>query len=278
MSDEREKIGYIRFVGEDEKKRDIHEEKSGSGSGRFFLKLFLASMAIGAAVYIFLIVFHVKQVDITGTNYCTKDDILKWLDSENGRFNSLYTLLRQNHGKPDYPPAVKSIHVSMQSPRHISLKVQEKQIAGYIDYHDSYLCFDLDGTAMLILPRGTYIEGAAYVQGIQADDSKVNLGDTLSVSDDKIFKKIVQASRLFEKYALAPESITYEESGLKVCFPFVEVLLGKSGYERRIAQIPPILERLAEKYPAVEGTLHLEKFDADDRSVRFVPKGADKAE
>ncbi len=38
-------------------------------------------------------------------------------------------------------------------------------------------------------------------------------------------------------------------------------------------QIPPILEKLTQLYPETAGTLHLENYDRDSESIRFVPAG-----
>ena len=54
-------------------------------------------------------------------------------------------------------------------------------------------------------------------------------------------------------------------------FGIVEVLLGSGGYEEKLEQVQPILDKLAELYPDTAGTLHLENYDPDSESIRFVP-------
>ena len=47
--------------------------------------------------------------------------------------------------------------------------------------------------------------------------------------------------------------------------------MGKTNYEDRVAQLPPILEKLSKQYPDTPGTLHLENYDTSDKIIRFVP-------
>ena len=152
------------------------------------------------------------------------------------------------------------------------MTVKEKEITGYIDYNNQYLYFDKEGTALLTTKDK--VDGAAYIEGMDIDASKVKMGKILPVSDKNVFQRIVEISQLIVKSELTPDRITCSGSELNLYFGTVEVLLGKTNYEDRLAQVPPILEKLAEKYPAEEGTLHLENFDASDKAVRFVPKSS----
>ena len=75
------------------------------------------------------------------------------------------------------------------------------------------------------------------------------------------------------KYNLAPDRVVCVDSGIAVYFGGVEVLLGEENYEARLAQVDPILEKIAEQYPGASGTLHLENYSDSSSAVRFVPAG-----
>ena len=49
------------------------------------------------------------------------------------------------------------------------------------------------------------------------------------------------------------------------------MLLGNGSYEEKLQQVDPILEKLNELYPDTAGTLHLENYNSDSESIRFVP-------
>ena len=61
------------------------------------------------------------------------------------------------------------------------------------------------------------------------------------------------------------------DGNVQVYFGIVEVLLGSGDYEAKIKQVSPILAKLAELYPDTAGTLHLENYDPESESLRFVP-------
>ena len=70
-----------------------------------------------------------------------------------------------------------------------------------------------------------------------------------------------------------PDRISCAEGDIRIYFGSVEVLLGDGGYEEKLQQVPPILEKLSELYPETAGTLHLENYDPGSESIPFVPAG-----
>ena len=48
-------------------------------------------------------------------------------------------------------------------------------------------------------------------------------------------------------------------------------MLGNDEFEEKLQQIPPILKELNEQYAELTGTLHLEKYDTGNTTIRFVP-------
>ena len=50
--------------------------------------------------------------------------------------------------------------------------------------------------------------------------------------------------------------------------------IGNSQFADRLAQVPPILEKLTELYADQTGVLHLENYDVSGSSIRFVPDTA----
>ena len=63
------------------------------------------------------------------------------------------------------------------------------------------------------------------------------------------------------------------EGDVRLYFGIVEVLLGDGGYEEKLQQVEPILDKLAELYPKTAGTLHLENYDSASDAISFVPAG-----
>ena len=100
---------------------------------------------------------------------------------------------------------------------------------------------------------------------------KVEMGKKLPVEDDSIFEKIVEVSKNLKKYSLTPDRMSCPDGTVQIYFGIVEVLLGSGDYEEKLQQVQPILDKLAELYPDTAGTLHLENYDSESESIRFVP-------
>jgi cell division protein FtsQ len=235
-----------------------------------FLGLMTFILGIAILVFAFLLLFHIQKIDVKGNKYSTQNDVIGWLKEDKYAVNSVYAWWKFNHSDVKQLPVVNSSKVTLKNPWTIQITVKEKEIAGYIDYNEQYLYFDKDGTA--VLASSDKLDHAAYLEGMDVDTGKVKLGKVLPVTDKDVFQGIVELSQLLVKYELNPDSITCSGSDLNLYFGKVEVLLGNTNYEERVAQISPILEKLNKQYPNSEGTLHLESYDTTDKAVRFVPK------
>ncbi|MBA4699272.1 MAG: FtsQ-type POTRA domain-containing protein [Ruminococcus sp.] len=240
-----------------------------------FLGLLTFILGIAIIIFAFLLLFHIQKVEVKGNKYCTQNDIIGWLREDKYAVNSVYVWWKYNREGIEQLPVVESSKVVLKTPWTVQFKVKEKEITGYIDYKNQYLYFDKEGTAVLV--TGEKLDGAAYLEGMDVDTSKVKLGEVLPVSDKKVFRGIVELSQLLVRYELTPDSITCVGGGLNLYFGSVEVLLGKTNYGDRIAQIPPILEKLSEQYPDSKGTLHLENYDVSDKAIRFVPEAEEES-
>ena len=161
------------------------------------------------------------------------------------------------------------MNISLKNPWTVRVTVKEKEMAGYVDYDGVYLYFDGEGTALLRTNR--LIEGTPYIEGLSFDTAKVELGKKLPVEDDSIFEKIVEVSKNLKKYNLTPDRMSCPDGNIRIYFGIVEVILGSGNYEEKLQQVQPILDKLAELYPDTAGTLHLENYDSESESIRFVP-------
>lgn len=238
-----------------------------------FLGILTTVLGIVIIVLAFLLLFHVQKIEVKGIEYCTENDVVEWLKEDKYAVNTVYAWWKYNYTDVEQLPSVKSAKVTLRNPWTIRVTVKEKQLSGYIDYDSKYLYFDKEGTASLVTTDK--LANAAYIEGMDVDASKVKLGKVLPVSDKAVFKQFVEISRLLVKYSLSPDRITCSGNDISVYFGEVEVQLGSKNYEERLAQVPPILQKLNEKYPDTAGILHLENYDSASEAIRFVPKTED---
>ncbi len=221
-------------------------------------------------VAILLLLFHVREIDVQGTVYSSKSEVVKWLNQDKSTANSIYAWWKCKYKDTEKPPAIEKIDVKFKTPWSIILKVKEKTPIGYIEYKHEYLYFAQDGIA--IYKADQKLKNVSYIEGMDIKETKVKIGKVIPVEDKKVFQRIMEVSELLLKFKLKPDRIVCDGSNLNLYFGEVEILLGKSDYSAKLAQIPPILKILGEKYPGIKGTLYLEHFEKIEKGIRFVPE------
>lgn len=227
----------------------------------------LAALAVLTGVA--LLLFQTRDYEVKGNDYYGEATITSWIEKDRFTVNTLYTLVKYNFTDVELPSGVESMHVTLKNPWTLRVTVKEKEMAGYVEYGDAFLYFDRGGTVSLRTKK--VLEETPYIEGLVYDSEKVQIGKKLPVEDDSIFEKIVEVSKNLKKYSLAPDRMSCEDGAVQIYFGSVKVLLGGGDYEVKLQQLPPILEKLTELYPDKAGTLHLENFDTESESVRFVP-------
>lgn len=224
----------------------------------------LCVMAVAAFV-----LCRTRAYEIEGNSYYSDNTIRTWIENDELSYNTLGILVRYNLMDAELPAGVEKLHVSLKNPWTVKIKVEEKEMAGYVKLEDAYLYFDGEGTVLIRSKK--LIEGVPYIEGLEYDASKAAVGSPLPVEDDGIFGRIVELSRNLKKYELTPDRVTCADGDMKIYFGIVEVLLGTGDYEEKLRQVEPILAKLQELYPETAGTLHLENYKSDSDSIRFVP-------
>lgn len=221
-------------------------------------------------------VCKLKQIVVTGNQYCSQQEMLDWIAEGKYSDNSLYVFWKYNQKDLKQLPVVESISVKLKSPWKVQVQVKEKRFYGRIDYDDGFLYFDKEGMAALKTPD--VIEGVPYIEGMEVDLEKLKIGAVLPVADSEVFDKISEISALLEEYELTPDKISCEDGGMTVHFGGIRVSLGSSGFADKLAQVPPILAKMSELYADQTGVLHLENYEISDSSIRFVPDTAPQGE
>lgn len=238
---------------------------------RIWLIVIAVIAALAAFVAVGIILFRTRSFEVEGNSYYGENTITTWIQNDRFSVNTLYIMAKYNLTNADLPSGVEKMKISLKNPWTVKVTVTEKEMAGYVDYEGSYLYFDDSG--IVSLRSSKLIEGTPYIENLAFNTAKVELGKKLPVEDDTIFGKIVEVSKNLKKYELIPDKMACADGSIQIYFGVVEVLLGRGNYEEKLQQVPPILSKLAELYPDTAGTLHLENYDPEAESIRFVPAG-----
>ena len=239
---------------------------------RRFMKRMLSILCV-LAVLTFVIsliytVFHVKKINVTGNQYTTSQDVLDWMKKDRLSDNSLYLFWKYNQDSIEQLPSVESVEVKLKSPWVVEVKIHEKELVGQIKCGTQFLHFDLEGIASLLTDEK--LEGIPYVEGIDVKVEEVQLGKGIPL-DDQICRQIKEIGKYLAGQELNPDRIVYEDFGITLYWGGIRILLGNDEFEEKLQQIPPILKELNEQYAELTGTLHLEKYDTGNTTIRFVP-------
>lgn len=214
-------------------------------------------------------VFQAKKINVKGNQYTVSQDVVDWMRKDRFSDNSLYLYFKYNRDDIEQLPSVESVEVKLRSPWIVEVQVHEKELVGGISFGTKFLYFDADGIASLI--TSDQLEGIPYIEGVDIAEEKVQLGETIPVEDTWLYQQIKEFSSCLAELELEPDKIVYEDSGITLYLESIRVLVGKDGFEEKLQQIPPILEKMEEQYAELTGTLHLENFNAGNTTIRFVP-------
>ncbi len=261
--------GARRSGGGSSQSRQAERPKS---RWKLLLVILLGTAFIAGVGFLAIQLFETKKITVTGNQYVSEQEIIDWLLADEHSGNSLYLLWKYNQNDVQQLPAVEETKVGLKNLVEVQVQVKEKSFSGRIDYNEAFLYFDQEGIASLI--TGTEIEGVPYIEGMEINPEEVLLGSVLPVTDGQIFEELKTLMPLLEKQELSPDRISCAGADLTLHFGGVRVQIGSGQFADRLAQVPPILEKLAELYADQTGVLHLENYDVSGSSIRFVPDTA----
>ena len=221
----------------------------------------------------FLLLFQVRTIKVEGNQYLTSQEIADWLQQYELSSNTVYLLCKYHFTDYEMLSGIESAKVRMENPWTVKVTVTEKKIVGYIVVDDDFVYFDKDG--VVLAKTKEWWEDIPCIEGLTVNE--VTLYEELPVGKEnkKIFENLLDMSNTLKKYELKPDRILCRDSNLYLYFGNKCVIIGDENLADRIAQIPPILEKLGEQ----KGTLHLERYDENHTTISFekdvLPEGSE---
>ena len=220
------------------------------------LVLGVAIIALGI-----LILFYVQEIEVSGNEYCSDQEIVDTVQNDKYSVNTLYIVGKYALGYGKELPCFESMKVSLKSPWALKVTVKEKTIVGYVQNGDHYDYFDKEGLVVAELP--SLIEGLPCIEGIEVKDIK--LYHKLKSDDVGIFEEILETSQEVTKYNLTTDRIVCKDDAIYLYIGNICINLGENVSSEQIAQIEPIIEKLGDQ----PGTLHLENYSENNTIITF---------
>lgn len=236
---------------------------------RFGLKILIALVVIAGVLGCILYVsevYRIQNVYVEGNVHYSEEEIKEIVMNGPLGNNSLYLSMKyKNKGVEDIP-FVDVMDVSILSPDTVKITVYEKALAGYVKYLDTYMYFDKDGCVVESSSIRTL--GVPQITGLSFDH--IVLGEPLPVENTEVFGRILNLTKLLNKYALTADKIYFHSLGeITIYFGDIKVALGKDEtyLEDKIMLLPEFLIELEEK----SGTLQMEKYEEGNGRFTFKP-------
>ena len=226
----------------------------------------LAVILLGGGYYI-KTTYTVSTVYVEGNVHYTEDEIKDIVMSGFLGDNSLYLSLKYRNKGIEGVPFVDTMDVKVLAPNTIKIIVYEKVLTGYVRFMDTYMYFDKDG--YVVESSSIRTAGVPQVTGLKFDH--VVVGQALPVEDKDIFNKILNVTKLLNKYELKADKLYFNRAGeVTVHFGEVKVALGSESLamEDKLMLLPELLPSLEGK----KGTLQMNTQSEGDGRYTFKPE------
>lgn len=282
------------------------KKRKGKKRRRKLARLFLLCAGIFVLlVLLFFVIFQTKNIEVTGSNRYTEDEIRQLVEQQEPlSFNTVLLTFFPVRADFSGVPFLEDISYELISPTTVRAVVDEKTAVGYVEVDGQKAYFDGDGIVLECIPQEEETQGQAQAEGTQEEAESLDtqplteedqtetatqeynpnlediprieglnvvsasVGEQLSVSDTAIFETLDALTRLLDRFELWPEQVNIsEEMELTLIYEGnIRILLGGEEYlEEKITKLSGILPQLE----GLSGELHLEDVDERNGDVVF---------
>lgn len=254
--------GRLKNRGARMKEHQVKKKRKKKSRFGYYLYAFVTFILAIAIILVSLFVLtFVQELEIQGTEYMSEQEIREEITKDPYTMNSVYTMWKYKQGGFTFPTIVENVTIKLKAPWEVIVTVNEKDIVGCVLINGSYVYFSEDQT--VITKSSTMIEGIPVVEGLEVSEVKVR--EPLMIENEKVFKYIVNVSNEIRENNLQPDRIVWEDDSMNLQFEGICVKLGKSNFDVKLVQVPPILEKLEGQ----TGTLHLEHYSDVSTNISF---------
>lgn len=228
-----------------------------------FISLLVLILLVLSAIMVIKTKFSVDTVVVTGNEHYTDQEIIDMVMNGKYGHNSVYLYLKYHNKEVQSIPFIEQTDIELVSPTEVKIQVYEKAVAGYVDYLGHYLYFDKDGIVVESSTRR--MEGIPFVTGLHFDH--VVLHERLPVSDESVFKMILNITQLLTKYGITTDRIYFDSADhITLYFGDVRIYLGNSDHiDEKINKLQYLLPKLE----GMSGVLHMENYAGEGGTFTF---------
>ncbi len=228
----------------------------------------LALLITGLAAFVLFGLFRIRSVDVLGSERYAPEQIQSDLIHDFWTQNTLYFAWKYRNATTDpLAPYLSMIQAKVLTPSKVRLTVQEKQLAGYVQYAGSNVYFDSQGE-VLEITDDQYAD-VPLVTGVTMGEPA--LYQKLPVTGVAQMNAVLKITSLLNEAHFLPDSISFDENlNITLVIGSVTAELGQNDcLDEKVANLATI-------YPQVEGqsgTLNLESLTVGgNEDIPFKPR------
>jgi cell division protein FtsQ len=215
-------------------------------------------LAVASAVIYFG--FRVVSIDYTGSKHYDKEQLNSYIFSNKTQNTLLYKLFGD---KDKEIPFIQKYDVEIEWPNKLHVTVYEKAIVGYISYMGCNMYFDKDG--IVVESSSQNYEGVPEISGLTF--KSIVLHSKLDVGNTAVYNRILEMTQAFNKYNLNVDKVYFDSSYSVILYMNdIKVILGDAD---NCTDKLYALKQMSDKLVDMKGTLYLENYNGDSKSIIF---------
>ena len=223
-------------------------------------------LAIVLLIGILLFATQIKEIEVTGNQHYTEEQIIDLIFDEKWSKNSAYCYYENKFQEPKSIPFIEEYKVEFQSPSKVRVVVFEKSVVGYVSYMSSYMYFDKDG--IIVESSVEQLPGIPWITGMEF--GHIVLHQPLPVANQDIFDQILNLTQVLSVNGVRVDNINYNsflEAELTIGDIIVE-LGNDDDLNGKVSELSDILPELT----GLSGTLYLDSYDENNSNPMYTFK------
>lgn len=251
--------------------------KSNNVRKRIMIKLLKLIVFLGLPLLVFVSMFRLEQVTVTGSQRYTQDAMKEKVIQTRYDQNTLLMYMRYSYFKEVDIPFVEKIDLKLVDSHTVAIHVYEKMVTGCVEFMGEYLYFDKDG--IVVENSSTLLEDIPQIKGLRF--KQIIMNEKLIVQKAELFDIILNLTQLIDKYGLDVSAIRFDSDySVTVDCGIISASLGKrSTYDEVLYELSNIIQgtnteinAVLERIEGDELELDMSKYSKDTKTIVAKPK------
>lgn len=221
---------------------------------------------IVAILFVGVYSVRINTFNFGGNSRYSDEEMEKMLFPNDFSKVTLYNLFRNRFKKNLHIPFIQDVDIYVTGINTADIIVYEKSVVGCVKYMSSYMYFDKDG--IIVESSNEQLSGIPLIDGL--DYGKIVLYEKLPISNENIFKEMLNITQVLVGYKLSVDRITFtSDADINLYVGNLEVYLGDSGeINGKITE----LKNMWDEVKDLSGTLSLENYNPLSDNTTYIFK------